>query len=247
MTCADILEPQRLNSLIHAIRGHVCFLFLRVSSRAFVASFLFPRQTTPAACLAFGKVDLSDDQSSTRNSCPEAPFPRRGGVRGRWLWLRHLAWHVRSTPRSGNGSDPPCRDSAARERVEPHRLYRLLVKVDGIGPRLALAALGALPMDELVQAIRSREVKVLTRIPGIGKKTAEKLCFELSEKLGGQSGLEGLGALAAQADGWESDLRSALTNLGFKEDVVLPVLAGLRAQKPPLPEAIRLALRMLQK
>jgi len=125
--------------------------------------------------------------------------------------------------------------------------YRLLVKVDGIGPRLALAALGALPLSELIQAIRTRDVKTLTRIPGIGKKTAEKLCFELSEKLGGLGGLEGLGASATPADAWESDLRSALTNLGFKEEAVLPVVAGLKESKPPLHEAIRLALKALQR
>ncbi|HOD31893.1 MAG TPA: Holliday junction ATP-dependent DNA helicase RuvA, partial [Holophaga sp.] len=50
-------------------------------------------------------------------------------------------------------------------------LYRLLVKVDGVGPKLALAALGALPLEELVRALRGRDVKTLTRIPGIGKKS----------------------------------------------------------------------------
>jgi Holliday junction DNA helicase RuvA len=123
----------------------------------------------------------------------------------------------------------------------------MLVKVDGIGPKLALAALGALPLDELVRAIRIREVKTLTRIPGIGKKSAEKICFELSEKLGGPGGLEGLGSAAEPQDRWESDLRSALTNLGFREDAVLPVIAELKIQKPPLPEAIRLALKALQR
>ncbi len=126
-------------------------------------------------------------------------------------------------------------------------LYRMLVKVDGVGPKLALAALGALPLEDLVQAIRSRDVKALTRIPGVGKKTAEKLCFELSEKMGGSSGLAGLGGPGAPGDPWESDLRSALTNLGFREEVVLPVMAGLRAEKPPLAEAIRLALKALQR
>jgi len=126
-------------------------------------------------------------------------------------------------------------------------LYRRLVKVDGIGPKLALAALGALPLDELFRAIRDRDVKALTRIPGIGKKSAEKICFELSEKLGGAGGLEGLGNAARPLDGWESDLRSALTNLGFREDAVLPVIAELKPQKPPLPEAIRLALKALQR
>jgi len=90
-------------------------------------------------------------------------------------------------------------------------------------------------------------VKTLTRIPGIGKKSAEKICFELSEKLGGPGGLEGLGSNAAPQDRWESDLRSALVNLGFREDSVLPVVAELKAQRAPLAEAIRLALKALQR
>ncbi|HQL47850.1 MAG: Holliday junction ATP-dependent DNA helicase RuvA [Acidobacteria bacterium ADurb.Bin340] len=125
-------------------------------------------------------------------------------------------------------------------------LYRLLVKVDGVGPKLALAALGALPLEELVRALRGRDVKTLTRIPGIGKKSAEKLCFELSEKLGGPGGLEGLAA-APPRDAWEDDLRSALMNLGFREETVAPVLATLRTERPPLPEAIRRALKALQR
>ena len=131
--------------------------------------------------------------------------------------------------------------------LQERDLYRMLVKVDGVGPKLALAALGALPLEELIQAIRNRDVKALTRIPGVGKKTAEKLCFELSEKMGGLGGLEGLGGAGAPVDAWEADLRSALTNLGFKEDVVLPVVAGLREAKPPMADAIRMALKALQR
>jgi Holliday junction DNA helicase RuvA len=125
-------------------------------------------------------------------------------------------------------------------------LYRLLVKVDGVGPKLALAALGAMGPEDLVTAIRGRDVKALTRIPGVGKKTAEKLCFELSEKLGGLGGLEGLGKPASPGDAWEADLRSALMNLGFKEDAVLPVVAELRADKPDMAEAVRRALKALR-
>ena len=126
-------------------------------------------------------------------------------------------------------------------------LYRLLVKVDGVGPKLALATLGALPVDELVASIRGRDTKTLTRIPGIGKKTAEKLCFELSEKLGGLSGLDGLSQAASPASAWESDLVSALTNLGFKDEAVRPLVAQFRQDKPPLPDAIRICLKALQK
>lgn len=131
--------------------------------------------------------------------------------------------------------------------LQERDLYRMLVKVDGVGPKLALAALGALPLDELILAIRGRDVKALTRIPGVGKKTAEKLCFELSEKMGGLGGLDGLGGAASPGDAWEADLRSALLNLGFREDAVLPAILGLRDARPPLPDAIRLALKALQR
>jgi Holliday junction DNA helicase RuvA len=130
---------------------------------------------------------------------------------------------------------------------EEQLLYRLLVKVDGVGPKLALAALGALPLADLVDALRGRDVKALTRIPGVGKKTAEKLCFELSEKLGGMGGLDGLAGGAAPRDPWEADLASALTNLGFREDAVLPIVKALAADRPPLAEALRLALKALQR
>jgi len=130
---------------------------------------------------------------------------------------------------------------------EERQLYRLLVKVDGVGPKLALAALGSLPLAELLQAIRGRDVKTLCRVPGVGKKTAEKLCFELSEKLGGLGGLEGLAGTAGPRDAWESDLRSALTTLGFREDAVLPVVAAMKADRPPLAEAIRQSLKALQR
>ena len=129
---------------------------------------------------------------------------------------------------------------------QERELYRLLVKVDGVGPKMALAALGSLSLEDLVQALRGRDVRTLTRIPGVGKKTAEKMCFELSEKLGGLTGLDGLSGLSS-GDPWEESLRSALTNLGFREDAVLPVVAGLRAAKPPLAEALRQALKALQR
>jgi Holliday junction DNA helicase RuvA len=128
-------------------------------------------------------------------------------------------------------------------KVEERALFRLLVKVDGIGPKLALAALGAMATEELMNTIRARDVTALVRIPGVGKKTAEKICFELSEKLGGHMGLEKLPV----GDSWESDLKSALTNLGFKEDAVLPLLGQFRQEKPPLPDAIRICLKDLQR
>jgi Holliday junction DNA helicase RuvA len=129
---------------------------------------------------------------------------------------------------------------------EEKHLYKLIVKVDGIGPKLALTALGALSPTSLLQAIRNRDIKKLVTISGVGKKTAEKLCFELSEKLGGLGGLEGFSDSTSANDTWESDLISALVNLGFKEGVVMPVVGRLRVERPPLSEAVRLSLKALQ-
>ncbi len=154
---------------------------------------------------------------------------------------REVILHVETLLRENELSLIGFAQAAERE------LYRLLVKVDGVGPKLALAALGAMPPEELVAALRGRDLTRLTRIPGVGRKTAEKLCFELSEKLGGLGGLEGLGGAAAPADRWEADLRSALVNLGYKEEVVVPAVEKLRVEKPPLPEAIRAALKSLQR
>ena len=106
--------------------------------------------------------------------------------------------------------------------------------------------MGALSPPNLLQAIRNRDIKRLTNIPGVGKKTAEKLCFELSEKLGGIGGFEEFSTMTCVQDTWELDLRSALVNLGFKENIVIPIVNELKAKRPPLTEAIRLSLKALQ-
>jgi Holliday junction DNA helicase RuvA len=59
-------------------------------------------------------------------------------------------------------------------------LFRLLVKVNGVGPKLALAVLSSLSVDAFVQAVREKQVSILVKIPGVGKKTAERLVLELA-------------------------------------------------------------------
>ena len=99
-------------------------------------------------------------------------------------------------------------------------LFERLISISGIGPKLALAVLSGIDPGELVRAIRSQDVARLTRIPGVGKKTAERIGLELKDRLplavpssAGQ--LDG----TAPGEDLRGDLVSALTNLGYNRQV----------------------------
>jgi Holliday junction DNA helicase RuvA len=99
-------------------------------------------------------------------------------------------------------------------------LFERLISISGIGPKLALAVLSGIDPGDLVRAIRAQDVARLMRIPGVGKKTAERIGLELKDRLplataspGGQP--EG----AAPGEDLRSDLLSALTNLGYKGQI----------------------------
>jgi Holliday junction DNA helicase RuvA len=95
-------------------------------------------------------------------------------------------------------------------------LFERLIAISGIGPKLALAVLSGIEPGELVRAVRSQDVARLTRIPGIGKKTAERIGLELKDRL--PQSLEPAVAAteAASGDHRRDDLLSALTNLGYQ-------------------------------
>jgi Holliday junction DNA helicase RuvA len=95
-------------------------------------------------------------------------------------------------------------------------VFEKLITISGIGPKLAITVLSGLPTPELVAAIRSGDVQRLIRIPGVGKKTAERIVLELKEKL---IGVEAAGKTAAAGtepalSPLEQDVLSALQNLG---------------------------------
>ena len=94
------------------------------------------------------------------------------------------------------------------------QLFEKLITVSGIGPKLAVTILSGMPADEMVRAIRVNDVAKLTRIPGIGKKTAERMVLELRDKLPKES--FGEVAELAIATPVEEDVLSALTNLGYQ-------------------------------
>ena len=96
-----------------------------------------------------------------------------------------------------------------RERA----LFLLLMSVAGIGPRVALTVLSGIPPAELVQALRSQDARRLVAIPGVGKKTADRMILELAEKAAAFAAEAAPGAPAAVS---AEDVVSALTNLGYR-------------------------------
>ncbi len=101
---------------------------------------------------------------------------------------------------------------------EEKTIFEKLISISGIGPKLAITVLSGLATPDLVSAIRNGEVQKLVRIPGIGKKTAERIVLELKEKLdmiaGGTVSAEAGRPTAAALTALEQDVLSALINLG---------------------------------
>jgi len=93
-------------------------------------------------------------------------------------------------------------------------LFEKLIAVSGIGPKLAITILSGMPADEMVAAIRGNDVARLTRIPGIGKKTAERMVLELRDKL--PPATHATAPVAPAMSAVEEDVFSALLNLGYQ-------------------------------
>ncbi|MBI5921414.1 MAG: Holliday junction branch migration protein RuvA [Betaproteobacteria bacterium] len=123
--------------------------------------------------------------------------------------------------------------------------FRQLLKISGIGARIALAVLSGLSVNELAQAITMQEAGRLVKIPGIGKKTAERLLLELRDKLPKVS-VTGVAISGATVHDDAADILNALLALGYSEREALPALKTLPAGTP-VPEGIRQALKLLSK
>lgn len=123
--------------------------------------------------------------------------------------------------------------------------FRQLLKISGIGARTALAVLSGMSVADLAQAVALQEVGLLTRIPGIGKKTAERLLLELKDKLA--KALPNVGGLAVQgAGGHQADIAHALLALGYNEKEAFAAMKQLPAEIG-VAEGIRAALKLLSK
>jgi holliday junction DNA helicase RuvA len=138
-------------------------------------------------------------------------------------------------------------------REDAHQLYgfstngeraafRELIKISGVGARTALAVLSGLSVSELAQTITLQESGRLTRVPGIGKKTAERLLLELKGKLGADLGT----AKTTAANDTATDVIRALLALGYNEREANAAVRGLPADAE-VSDGIRFALKSLAK
>jgi holliday junction DNA helicase RuvA len=135
---------------------------------------------------------------------------------------------------------------------EDRSAFRTLIGVAGVGPKTALAVLGALPAESLSRAIAHKSVGELTQVPGIGKKTAERMCLELQGKLPQVASSAGPTAPVRPTAGKHDSaelLASALMRMGYRpaETDRTIVALGDRVSAAPLPELIREALAILSK
>jgi Holliday junction DNA helicase RuvA len=108
-------------------------------------------------------------------------------------------------------------------RSEDKQLFEKLLSVSGIGPKLAITILSGMAVDAMIAAIKGNNVASLTRIPGIGKKTAERMVLELRDKLDAF----GIAPETVAASPVEEDVISALVNLGYQRPMAERALAKL--------------------
>jgi Holliday junction DNA helicase RuvA len=118
-----------------------------------------------------------------------------------------------------------------------------LLKVNGIGAKSALSILSGLSIDELVQAVASQEAAMLTRVPGVGKKTAERLLLELKDKFT----VDGVAAMRSNLPkSASSDVLNALLALGYNDREATAAVKQLPSDVV-VADGIRLALKSLSK
>ena len=127
------------------------------------------------------------------------------------------------------------------ETLAGKRLFQSLISVSGIGPKAAMAMLSAFSPQQVAEAIVREDVALLATTPGIGKKTASRLCVELSDRL------TALGAGDLAAGSSRDELISALTNLGFPEKDVLTIVHKIPLDLPTFSDQLKQALALLGK
>jgi Holliday junction DNA helicase RuvA len=132
--------------------------------------------------------------------------------------------------------------------AEERRVFETLLSVQGVGPKVALAILSSLPIGELVRAISATDIATLTKIRGVGRKTAERISVELRDKIGmGGVSVQGGAALPGTVPaGRMGEVHGALTALGYKPSEFDTVLSKLD-DTHPVTDLIKQALAALRR
>lgn len=120
-------------------------------------------------------------------------------------------------------------------------IFEKLQSVSGIGPRTALAALSVLTPDDLRRAVSTKDLATLQKIPGVGKKSAERMALEIGDKLGQVAALPGQPAPVASG-AVESEVKAALVQLGYTEAMADKALDSLGGQGLGASDLLRAAL-----
>lgn len=126
------------------------------------------------------------------------------------------------------------------------QIFRRLIAVSGIGPKLAQAVLSGMPAADLIQALATGDVRKLGTIPGVGKKTAERMVLELRDKIRGLAPDPAALAAAAPTD---SDLVLALVNLGYKRAAIERAVVRISKEREgqPFAEQLKACLALLSR
>lgn len=128
------------------------------------------------------------------------------------------------------------------------RVFRLLLGIPNVGPKTAIGVLSSLSVGELARAVAASDLGRLGKVPGIGKKTAERLVLELKDKLGEVEAEGRAAGTEAPAPGARGRLVSALTNMGYRPSEAEKAVASLgqRVDSAPLAELLKAALAELR-
>ena len=134
--------------------------------------------------------------------------------------------------------------------LEEKNLFVILIAISGVGPKLAVNILSHIPAGDLKRAIAAGDIKRLSGLPGIGKKTAERLVLELKDKVGMAGGLpvspEAINAAGTMNSILSDDVISALVNLGYKENLARKVLESMELTPGlTMEETLKGALKVL--
>ncbi|MDF2929277.1 Holliday junction branch migration protein RuvA [Anaerospora sp.] len=129
---------------------------------------------------------------------------------------------------------------------EEYELFLHLISVTGIGPRVALGILSAANPEGFRLAVSQKNISMLTKIPGIGKKTAERLILELQDKLGAGGQAEpaaGQAVISPMADDVQAQALQALVALGYNQGEIAPIMRKAGSDVKSVEDLIKLALR----